>query len=1118
MARANTPEQHPFGQKLILNQWLMKQLGIDPLQKHLRNGAEVRPFHALAEYLTEQSLEGLGDDNLHKFYHVLVGTPWFWEERAGISPADLLRYEENIAAHTLALNEHRDRPIVWKYFQWLTLLFVEIYLHHYFEDPDALLLSLNRYLERFNEKFGAGYEPVPPFVCDDLNKIGIQSATGSGKTLVMHANLLQFRHYAHTYGRDKQISRAILLTPNEPLSAQHVRELKQNGFEADNALQFRNDLFATPGGLEKVDILEITKLRDEHGPTTIATESLGDENLVLVDEGHRGLASTQSKIEDEQSAWLRHRNSLSEKAFAFEYSATFQQAVAGTPLEDTYAKSVLFDYSYRWFYEDGFGKDYQILNLPSEFDAHQELYLTAAMLKYYQQLRIFEDKRLALNEFNIEKPQWVFVGNTVSSVSGNKAEKDAATDIARIVTFFARFLHDRVNATARIRTVLLGNASTTGLVDGDGNDIFAGGFDYLLELHDNGTTFEQLYDSIVHRVFNSSSAGELVLERIKGESGEILLQAGASASEVFGIVNVGDAKGLSDHIASLGVEGLVLRESEFEAPLFKTVASSKSPVNLVVGSKKFVEGWDNWRVSLLGLMHVGKQEGAQIVQLFGRGVRLKGYNWSLKRSGHSGAPAIPDYINEVETLYVFGIQAEFMKRFRDYLASEGLPGNEQRQQFTVPIRVDTQGLKGLKTLRQKKAKDASGKTADHDYDFKKDGPVPTVGEIPAYLVKNKVQLDWFSRIEVLQSLKARRQADKPVQELPRAFVPLMDMDRLYFRLEEYKRNRGWYNLNVEKEGIERLLADSSWYELYAPADLLNPTDFAGVRRLEEVTLELLKRYCDRLYNYRKRAFSEERLETRPISADDNTFPKEREYRIVVDQSDVQTLQNVKEAVKKLHNGDDAVDPVSRIKALFVDEHLFAPVLHAPSGARVEIAPTSLNQSEFRFVYDLREWIEYHRNELEEKGIEIHLVRNLSRGKGVGFFEAGGFYPDFILWVLKDGRQYITFVEPHGLKHENEASKKIEFGEKIKDVERRVNRTAERKSDGSMEVSERPPQEQVVLNSFVLSWTKHVDLPWTGTREELEEKNILFIRDEPDAYLNKLFSRIVPGLKATLTAK
>ena len=40
---------------------------------------------------------------------------------------------------------------------------------------------------------------------------------------------------------------------------------------------------------------------------------------------------------------------------------------------------------------------------------------------------------------------------------------------------------------------------------------------------------------------------------------------------------------------------------------------------------------------------------------------------------------------------------------------------------------------------------------------------------------------------------------------------------------------------------------------------------------------------------------------------------------------------------------------------------------------------------------------------------------MTRGKGLGFFEAGNFYPDFILWLLVGERQYVTFIDPMGLR-------------------------------------------------------------------------------------------------------
>lgn len=94
------------------------------------------------------------------------------------------------------------------------------------------------------------------------------------------------------------------------------------------------------------------------GDKTVAIDAFEGNNLVLVDEGHRGATG------GEEGAWMRFRNALCEAGFSFEYSATFGQAVKGNKaLTDLYARSILFDYSYRYFYGDGFGKDYQILNL-----------------------------------------------------------------------------------------------------------------------------------------------------------------------------------------------------------------------------------------------------------------------------------------------------------------------------------------------------------------------------------------------------------------------------------------------------------------------------------------------------------------------------------------------------------------------------------------------------------------------------------------------------------------------------------------------------------------------------------------------------------------------------------
>ncbi|GAU09095.1 DEAD/DEAH box helicase family protein [Desulfoplanes formicivorans] len=1076
------PKQHAFRNKLLLNQWLESLFGIDPLAEHTLRGRKVRPFHLLADPIKDPRLEGLDHDNLHHFYHALVDSKPFWTNRCALSKEQILVYEENIVRHTQAINKKRNRPIVWKYYQWLSLLFVEIYLDRFFGNRESLLNELNTFVKRFNYQW-SDYADVPPYTDDDLNKICMQNATGSGKTLLMHINLLQFRHYAAKHRKEKELSRVILLTPNENLSEQHIAEFQDSGIEAGSYLQSRGSFFGLAQGLNRVDVLEITKLADQQGPNTIATRSLGDQNLLLVDEGHRGMSGK------DEGAWFTRRSDLCAKGFTFEYSATFEQAVQASKnsdFENSYAKTVIFDYSYRWFYEDGFGKDYQILNLPESFSEIRAVYMTACLLKFYQQLRIYEEKTKEFEPFNLEKPLWVFVGSTVSSGKLKKDEQRVATDVAQIIQFIADFLDNSQAATRRIQEILTGKGQDTGLLDKEGNDIFAGAFTYLGRAMNGGETAETIYQDILTRLFNHAAGGHLSLERIKGESGEVALRAGTSETP-FGLINVGDAKSLCDHVVEVAEQNgtiLTVEDSNFTEALFASVRDSASPVNLLIGSKKFVEGWDCWRVSTMGLMHVGRSEGSQIIQLFGRGVRLKGYEWSLKRSGHSHAPVRPTFIEEIETLNVFGIEADFMEKFREFLKEEGLPGNERRKIITIPLNVTYDFGKKLKILRPKR-KASNGK----EYDFKKDAAVPAVGDIPEYMTHNTVVADWYPRIAAMRSRGTALATRKDKVILRQQHLALLDYDALYFELEQFKRERSWYNFNITKEGIKQLLENPVWYTLYLPETRLNPTTFDGVLLLQQVASELLKRYCDHYYNYRKREYIEPRLELRELTFNDDNIPQEECYQLIVDGDEEQVIQGIQQIKKDLELKKNELLKVGDLNACNFGRHLFQPLFHVRRGGKITILPVALNESEYQFVTDLKTWCDTRKADLEKEGMELFLLRNMSRGKGVGFFEAGNFHPDFILWMLVEGKQYVTFIEPHGLLHEGPGSEKVLFHERVKNIEQRLN------------------DPNVILNSFILSWTRYPQLQWDKTQDELEEMHVLFMTDDQDRYIDKLFARL-----------
>ncbi|MDP9479745.1 MAG: restriction endonuclease subunit R, partial [Actinomycetota bacterium] len=127
----------------------------------------------------------------------------------------------------------------------------------------------------------------------------------------------------------------------------------------------------------------------------------------------------------------------------------------------------------------------------------------------------------------------------------------------------------------------------------------------------------------------------------------------------------------------------VVEEDAIAGGLFAEIDRPDSRVNVLIGAKKFIEGWSSWRVSNMGLLNIGKSEGSQIIQLFGRGVRLRGLGLSLKRSSFLGSPDDhPRRIDLLETLNIFAVEANYMVEFRKYLEREGVdPGGYEEIPF-----------------------------------------------------------------------------------------------------------------------------------------------------------------------------------------------------------------------------------------------------------------------------------------------------------------------------------------------------------------------------------------------------------------------------------------------------
>ena len=1022
-----------FNEKLVLNKYILSLLGVDSLEDLSKS------------FKDETRNEAIDEEGISLFHYAIIGKLF---DDNKIDKTKLLEYDNNIVRHTKNLKQ----DIKWKYFQYLTLLFTEIYLDRYFSSKETLLKDLNKFLKEFNISLPPK-EKIAPFELSNLNKLAFWNATGSGKTLLMHINLMQFKHY-----NKNKINKTILITPNAGLSSQHLKEFEASGILAEMFREDSQSLFEK----DLVEVLEISKLKEAKGETTFAVDSFRDDNLVFIDEGHRGQKGEE---------WKTNRDALSSNGFAFEYSATFGQAIGSAAtakrneLTQEYTKSILFDYSYKYFKNDGFGKDYTILNLKEE--PSEELkynYLVGSLLSFYQQKKIFKDNPKKLKVYNIENPLMIFVGGKVTKT----LSKNEGSDITNVLSFLEKFIAQKELTKESIVKV---KNYKSGITTASGVDIFTGKFDYLSS---KSLDEDEIYEDMLKMIFNSNG-GELHIEELKGSEGEIGLKIGES--EYFGVINIGDVPKFMKLCETLNFN---TSARDFNDSLFLKINEDRSQINILIGSRKFTEGWSSWRVSAMGLLNMGKSEGSQVIQLFGRGVRLKGKDMSLKRSTYYGKDLEAKLLS-AERLNIFGLKANYMEEFRKYLENEGVENGDMID-ILLPVLKDTRYKnKNLKVLRLQEGKHF------------KDNQNPNFSNIKNDTISKKVIINLYAKAQVIGIIASSEYATKAeTHKFNKQELSFLDIDKVFLELIKYKSEKYYFNLNISKEAITSFLSDTSWYRLEAPNNYFTLTKFEDFIRIQETFLILLKKYMDEFYKYHKNDWEKDYMEYQDIKEDDANLIDE--YKVSIEQKDenndlIQKVVNLKNTLSK--NQIPTNLSLGFFKSYHSATHLYNPLLFKNGKlTSMRISPIELNDGEMQFVEDL----EYHFDKKKDTyaDCEIFLLRNKSK-VGIGFFEDGGFYPDFIMWILKDTKQYITFIDPKGIRNLNpKKDPKINFYKSIKDKEKKQG------------------DKNIILNSFIISNTEFntiSDLHSDISKIELENKNVLFQQDDKLTYIAMMLNKI-----------
>ena len=389
-----------------------------------------------------------------------------------------------------------------------------------------------------------------------------------------------------------------------------------------------------------------------------------------------------------------------------------------------------------------------------------------------------------------------------------------------------------------------------------------------------------------------------------------------------------------------------------------------------------------------------------------------------------------------------------MKEFRDMLLKENVPPNDEKIDIKLPIlpTIESDELKKLKVIRVK-----------DNMQYKRNAEKEVLdNNISIYFKENKIKLDLYANIDEVQS----------------------------------KKDRCLYNINIAKEYLVDLLLDECWYEIYMPKADFRIT-FANKTRFEDVAIMLLQKYLERFFKKKKAEWEKDKLEYVELTY--NEFIKSDSYNIEINANQHSIIENISELKNILtackNTGDIKSISYEKysdayVKFIGFDRHVYNPLIAVPTKIKdIKISPIELNSGEAQFVEALKDYVN---NEKDRKlaGKEIYLIRN-SVGN-VGFFEEGNFYPDFIMWIIDDEKEYITFIDPKGMRNVGLDSSKVMLYKKIKEYEKLLNTNN----------TEKP----VILNSFILSVTSIDELAMLFndiTKEKCEYRNVFFLKEEED---------------------
>ncbi|TLD86571.1 DEAD/DEAH box helicase family protein [Helicobacter sp. MIT 05-5294] len=811
---------------------------------------------------------------------------------------------------------------------------------------------------------------------ETINTASFWMATGSGKSIVMIKLIALLQHL---FVQKELLQKPImLLVPNDKILEQfknHIREY--NAYQSENIIM--KDLKDYESTIAHTSLLDDSIIFIGRSDLLETSENVGKDSkakrlnyknflneqgwIVLLDEAHKGdYTDSVRKSYIRELARGIERESSNPKGFIFNFSATFSDSFD--------LQTCVFNYNLEKFNREGYGKNIAVLDsdLKSFKDTqNHEEQIIRILESFILFCAIKQHKQKILSNFSnfaeSKKHKLQYHNPLIIAVADKVNTKDAGIRLYFEAILSILKLDRDITEIAKSLSEKLQNQV----------------------LYFESISFDKEFleciaaiDSKILRkeIFYANETSAVEACKIKGNNKELCFKS-KNADKPFLLLNIGSIKEWEkQYLLELGIES----GEDITSGYFQSINESNSPIQIMMGSRVFSEGWDSNRVNLICFINIGSKNAKKyVLQTIGRGVRIEPFRGVRKRLEkcqsleYQTKESLCKGSLGIETLFIMASQNTaiegILEGLEDFIQTKPLNGFVKSKTFEpllVPKYKDSSELRKTYKISQQDFENLQNYIESFDEDvllLHENIQAKDLGYSILLKIHEKKGIEIFGDTKTLEAKNALKTLNHFFQSPSKIF-----------------------------ERFEPLSDEICHYQKFS-----STLDIMIVEEMNKRIKELI---------LAKNSETKEELEQKGVL---------KEYIDTI----LQSLQEQKTA-----------EVYGYILDSTLQEHYYNPLV-IDKANKGEIIYAIKEQSEIEFIEDLQKYVKNKDNALKEyQWCFSRIVENVD-SIFIPYFdeeiqEMRKFYPDFIFWFKhKQTQEYkIFFIDPKGLRHTDNARYKL----------------------------------------------------------------------------------------------